>query len=198
MPTEPSPPSSAQHETDEPVKVTNVYDSTQLKNELDDQLAKCIENQCGYSQSHQHTYCKLVLGYVSVFIAAGSFLYEQKHGFHYGKFGALGCVIAYWFLQVASFMYSRFVANNETFVGYLYQGDDHVGALSVTTVIQPHYPNYQITYLYSDLKTRKHTQEESKSSVASWFTKDGTLVASKFDDFIKTSVESVTKRLHKD
>lgn len=74
----------------------------------------------------------------------------------------------------------------------------HVGTLRITTTMQPHSPNYQITYLYSDIKRRKHTQEESKTTVASWFTEDGTLLVPKFDDFIKTSVDSVAKRLHKD
>jgi hypothetical protein len=59
-----------------------------------------------------------------VLIAAGSFLYEQKHGFHYGKFGTLGCVIAFWFLQAASVMYTYCVENNEIFVGYLYKDDN--------------------------------------------------------------------------
>ncbi|ORZ08614.1 signal peptidase complex subunit 2 [Absidia repens] len=179
-------------------KVTSTNDSIQLKNTLYDQLAKCIENQWGDSRSHQHTYCKLVLGYVFVFIGAGLFLYEQKKELHDGKFGVLGCVIAYWLLQVASFMYSRFVENNETFVGYIYQGNDHVGTLNVSTAMQPHSPTYQIPCLYSDSKTRKHAQGELKSSVSSCFTEDGTFVAFEFDDFIKSSVELVAKRQHRD
>ncbi|SAM05393.1 hypothetical protein [Absidia glauca] len=182
----------------EPVKVSNVYDATQLKNALDDELAKYIESTGVYSRSHQHTHVKLCLGYASVLIAAGSFLYEQKHGFHYGKFGTLGCVIAFWFLQAASVMYTYCVENNEIFVGYLYKDDNHVGTLSVTTHMDRHSPNYLIKYLYSDVKGRKHTRVETTASVSGWFTDDGTLVESKFDDHIKASLDSVTKSLHKD
>ncbi|ORZ05033.1 signal peptidase complex subunit 2 [Absidia repens] len=189
---------SEQKTNEEPVKVTNVYDTTQLKNALDDELAKFIEANCGFSQSHQHTDVKLVLGYISVFIAAGSFLYEREYGFDYGKFGTLGCVIAFWFLQAASFLYTRFVQNNEAFVGYLYQGDDHVGTLSVTTNMDRYSPDYHIKYMYSDLKKRKDHRAETTSSAAEWFTEDGTLVEAKFNDQIKASVNSVTKHLHKD
>ncbi|KAI8335095.1 signal peptidase complex subunit 2 [Chlamydoabsidia padenii] len=182
----------------EPVKVSNVYDTTQLKNALDDEIAKYIKKIGGYSQSHQHTDCKLVLGYVSVLIAAGSFLYEQKHGFHYGKFGTLGCVIAFWFLQAASMLYTLFVENNEVFVGYRYQGDEHVGTLSVTTRMDRHSPQYHITYLYSEVKGRKHARVETTASVANWFMEDGTLVESQFDQHIQTSLDSVNKSLHKD
>jgi hypothetical protein len=61
-----------------------------------------------------------------------------------------------------------------------------------------HSPNYVIKYLYSDVKGRKHTRVETTASVSGWFTEDGTLVESKFDDHIKASLDSVTKSLHKD
>ncbi|CAO3592295.1 unnamed protein product [Absidia cylindrospora] len=171
--------SSEQKTNEEPVKVTNVYDTTQLK------MLSMMNSPS-------------LLKRIAVFIAAGSFLYEREYGFDYGKFGTLGCVIAFWFLQAASFLYTRFVQNNEAFVGYLYQGDDHVGTLSVTTNMDRYSPDYNIKYMYSDLKKRKDHRVETTSTAAEWFTEDGTLVETKFNDQIKASVNSVTKHLHKD
>ncbi|KAI8096989.1 signal peptidase complex subunit 2 [Halteromyces radiatus] len=182
----------------EPVKVSNVYDVTQLKHTLDDELAKYIEKECGYSQSHQHTYLKLVLGYASVLIAGGSFLYERKYGFHYDKFGALGCVISFWVLQAVSLLYTRFVEKNEIFVGYLYHGDEHTGTLSVTSIMDRYSPNYELKYLYTDEKGRKHIRLDITASVASWFTEDGTFLESKFHQHIQSSIQTLPSRLHKD
>ncbi|KAI9304728.1 signal peptidase complex subunit 2 [Cunninghamella echinulata] len=182
----------------EPVQISNVYDSTQIKHALDDELSKFIEKELGYSQSHQHTDVKLVLGYISCFIALGSFLYEKKHDFQDCKWGTLGCVVAFWVLQTASWLYTKFVQKEETFVGYLYKDKQHVGTLSVTTILEQYSSEYKIKYLYTDENKQKHTRSEEVKNVASYFTENGTLVEDKLNTDIKLAIQKLTASLHQD
>ncbi|CAO3618441.1 unnamed protein product [Cunninghamella blakesleeana] len=188
-------------EKKEPVQVTNVYDNTQLKHALDDELCKFIENECGYIQSHQHTDVKLVLGYISCAIAAGSFFYEKKHGFESCQWGTLGCCIAFWILQSGSWLYTKFIQKNEAFVGYIYHDKekikDHAATLSVTTFLDQYSSDYKMEYLYTDEKTHKLTRLESIKPVNTYFKEDGTLVEGKLYTDIKSSIDSLPVSLHK-
>ncbi|KAG1445494.1 hypothetical protein G6F56_009895 [Rhizopus delemar] len=64
-----------------PVELTNKYDGTQLKNAVDDEISRFYGKNKQYIQSYKHTDIKLFLGYVSCFIAGGSFYYEYKTSF---------------------------------------------------------------------------------------------------------------------
>ncbi|CAO3612787.1 unnamed protein product [Cunninghamella echinulata] len=159
----------------EPVQISNVYDSTQIKHALDNELGKFIEKELGYSQSHQHTNVKLD-----------------------SKWGTLGCVVAFWVLQTASWLYTKFVQKEEAFVGYVYKDKQHVGTLSVTTILEQYSSEYKIKYLYTDENKQKYTRSEEVKNVATYFTENGILVEDKFNNDIKLAIQKLTASLHQD
>ncbi|CAO3668197.1 unnamed protein product [Rhizopus stolonifer] len=102
-----------------PVELTNKYDGTQLKNAVDDEISRFYGKNQQYIQSYKHTDIKLFLGYVSCFIAGGSFYYEYKTSFREAINVTTISVIVFWILQLLIIVYTYFVENNQIFKGTL-------------------------------------------------------------------------------
>ncbi|ORX60412.1 microsomal signal peptidase 25 kDa subunit [Hesseltinella vesiculosa] len=184
-------------EGDEEIKVTNVYDGTEVKHALDDELAKYLVAK-GYPQNDQHTHVKLVLGYLSCFIAAGQFLYERKHGFDNIKYGTLGCVLFFWVLQGASWLYTQVIEKNEVFVTLFYANKIHTGSFAISSIMKKNASDYQLETLYTNELTAKSSRSKKSTSITEFFAEDGTLDTNAFHRYIDVIVDGALAHLHQE
>jgi len=98
------------------VKVNNT-NATELKNACDDAVKRYLSRPELFKQIHLHTDVRLGLGWLSVFVAAGTALYGYKVDFERSKpVVSIGLVI-YIFLTVVQTLYAYFVEGHTIFVG---------------------------------------------------------------------------------
>ncbi|CAO3646453.1 unnamed protein product [Mucor hiemalis] len=160
----------------EPVEVTNKFDATQLKNAVDDELARFYTTEQNFKQSHLHTDIKLLLGYVSCFIAGGAFLYEYKTSFN-GPFNFV-------------------VEKNEIFVGTQKVDGKVTGTLTISGKFDKFSPKYDLTFDYTDKSTGKSSTYKVEPNVAKWFTTKGRLVTEAMDKDLTSYLTKVQASLH--
>jgi len=98
------------------VKVNNA-NTTELKNACDDAVKRYLSRPELFKQFHLHTDVRLGLGWLSVFVAAGTALYGYKVDFEKSKpVVSLGLVV-YILLTVAQTLYAYFIEGSIIFVG---------------------------------------------------------------------------------
>ncbi|KAG6818380.1 hypothetical protein H0H93_005453 [Arthromyces matolae] len=100
----------------EDIKVNN-SNLTELKNALDDALKRYLARPELFKQSHQHTDVRLALGWLSVFVAAGTALYGYKVPFGESKPLVWIGLITYVVLTAVQSLYAFFIEGNVIFVG---------------------------------------------------------------------------------
>ncbi|KAF8182030.1 microsomal signal peptidase 25 kDa subunit-domain-containing protein [Pholiota molesta] len=98
------------------VKV-NTANSTELKNACDDAVKRYLSRPELFKQIHLHTDVRLGLGWLSVFVAAGTALYGYKVDFEQSKPVVSIGLVVYIFLTVLQTLYAYFVESNTIFVG---------------------------------------------------------------------------------
>ncbi|KAF9477964.1 hypothetical protein BDN70DRAFT_880576 [Pholiota conissans] len=100
----------------EPVKVNNA-NSTELKNACDDAVKRYLSRPELFKQIHLHTDVRLGLGWLSVFVAAGTAFYGYKVDFEQSKPVVSIGLVVYIFLTVLQTLYAYFIEANTIFVG---------------------------------------------------------------------------------
>ncbi|KAF7296601.1 Signal peptidase complex component [Mycena chlorophos] len=98
------------------VKVNNLS-ATELKNACDDALKRYLSRPELFKQNHQHTDVRLVLGWLSVFVAGGTGLYGYKVEFEASKPVVWAGLILYILLTCTQTLYSYFVEGDIIYVG---------------------------------------------------------------------------------
>ncbi|KAF8962601.1 microsomal signal peptidase 25 kDa subunit-domain-containing protein [Flammula alnicola] len=98
------------------VKVNNA-NATELKNACDDAVKRYLSRPELFKQIHLHTDVRLGLGWLSVFVAAGTALYGYKVDFEQSKPVVSIGLVVYIFLTVIQTLYAYFVEGNTIFVG---------------------------------------------------------------------------------
>jgi signal peptidase complex subunit 2 len=98
------------------VKVNNAS-ATELKNACDDALKRYLSRPELFKQNHRHTDVRLGLGWLSVFVAAGTALYGYKIEFEQSKTVVSIGLVVYIFLTVIQTLYAYFVEGNTVFEG---------------------------------------------------------------------------------
>ncbi|KAG2209828.1 hypothetical protein INT47_001977 [Mucor saturninus] len=182
--------------TTEPVEVTNVYDATQLKNAVDDELARFYSKDLNFVQSHIHTDIKLLLGYVSCFIAGGAFLYEYKTSFNEALQTTTMCVIAYWIIQMVAFTYSYVYEKDEIFAGTQKVDGKVTGSLKISGKLDKFSSVYELKFTYKDKSSGKSVTNHVQPNVAKWFTTKGTLVSEIIDKDLSMYLTTLQNKLH--
>ncbi|KAI7883053.1 microsomal signal peptidase 25 kDa subunit [Lichtheimia hyalospora FSU 10163] len=191
---------SASDNTEEPVQVTNKYDSTQLKNAIDDEVRRFFGKERDYQEGHLHTDIKLVLGYGSCLLAGGAFLFEYYSSFDEAKPVLWVSVIVFWILQAISWIYTTFVEKNEIFVGYKHDpktGERH-GIVTVSADAHRHSPLYTLTLRFQDQVHHKVSTIKGEKNVNTWFTEEGVLVKEALDKDLQEWDEQLILKMHKD
>ncbi|KAG2190352.1 hypothetical protein INT46_003206 [Mucor plumbeus] len=184
--------------TNEPVQVSNKYDCTQIKNAVDDELSRYFSEDQKFNQSHVHTDIKLLLGYVSCFIAGGSFLYEYKTSFNDALTVTTICVIVYWILQTISFVYGYLVEKDELFSGIKKIDGKTISALKVSGKIDKYSPIYELCLNYTDISTGKTVSNKIEPNVATWFDTKGVLVKQAIDSDLNTYLSTLVQKIHQE
>jgi len=98
------------------VKVNNA-NLTELKHACDDALKRFLSRPDLFKQSYLHTDVRLGLGWLSVFVAAGTALYGYKVEFEQSKPVVWVGVILYVVLTTLQTLYAYFVERDIVFVG---------------------------------------------------------------------------------
>ncbi|KAG6916039.1 hypothetical protein DXG01_008663 [Tephrocybe rancida] len=96
------------------VNNTNV---TELKHACDDALKRYLARPDLFKQSHLHTDVRLALGWLSVFVAAGTALYGYKVEFEVAKPLVWAGLLTYMALTAIQSLYAYFIEGSIVFVG---------------------------------------------------------------------------------
>ncbi|KAF9567142.1 hypothetical protein CPC08DRAFT_733242 [Agrocybe pediades] len=163
------------------VKVNNAS-STELKNACDDAVKRFLSRPELFKQNHKHTDVRLALGWLGVFVAAGTALYGYKTDFETSKpMVQIGLVI-YICLSVAQTLYAYFIEGNTIFIGKRKTlskriNSSTIPASKVTTSLSPsNSPSYQLAVSY------KRSTNAGKSLLAKGRTKASQPFGAFFDD----------------
>ncbi|KAF8645532.1 hypothetical protein AX16_007757 [Volvariella volvacea WC 439] len=100
----------------ETVKINNA-NVTELKNACDDALKRYLSRPELFKQIHWHTDIRLALGWLSVFVAAGTALYGYKVEFEESKPVVWAGLILYIILTTLQTLYAYFIEGETIFVG---------------------------------------------------------------------------------
>ncbi|PCH35103.1 hypothetical protein WOLCODRAFT_139742 [Wolfiporia cocos MD-104 SS10] len=100
----------------EEVKV-NTASATEMKHACDDALKRFLSRPELFKQIHTHTDVRLALGWLSVFVAAGTGLYGWKVDFEQSKPVVWAGVILYLVLTTLQTLYAYFIEGDIIFVG---------------------------------------------------------------------------------
>ncbi|KAJ2914558.1 hypothetical protein MD484_g5860, partial [Candolleomyces efflorescens] len=100
----------------EEVKVNNA-NLTELKNACDDAVKRFLSRPELFKQIYLHTDVRLALGWLSVFVAAGTAFYGYKVDFEKSKPVVTIGLIVYILLTVISTLYAYFIEGDTIFVG---------------------------------------------------------------------------------
>ncbi|CEP12371.1 hypothetical protein [Parasitella parasitica] len=184
--------------TNEPVQVSNKYDGTQIKNAVDDEISRFYSKEQNFSQSHIHSDIKLLLGYLSCFIAGGSFLYEYKTSFNDALTVTTVCVIVYWAIQSVSFAYGYFVEKDELFAGTKKVDGKSTSTLKISGKIDKHSPIYQLCFSYTDIGSGKSVSQKVEPNVTTWFDTQGVLVQQAMDSDLSAYLSTLVQKLHQE
>ncbi|KAF8814993.1 hypothetical protein BYT27DRAFT_7201944 [Phlegmacium glaucopus] len=98
------------------VKV-NTANATELKNACDDAVKRYLSRPELFKQIHLHTDVRLGLGWLSVFVAAGTALYGYKVDFEQSKSLVSIGIVVYIILTLAQTLYAYFIEGSTIFVG---------------------------------------------------------------------------------
>ncbi|GAA5802351.1 hypothetical protein HPULCUR_007815 [Helicostylum pulchrum] len=184
----------SQTEVKEPVEVSNVYDGTQLKNAVDDELARFYSTDLKFTQSHVHTDVKLFLGYISCFIAGGAFFYEYKTSFTEALTVTTLCVVAYWIIQTIAFAYTYLVEKDQIFIGYQKVNGKVTGSLTISGSMDKYSSIYKLNMTYKS--NGKSVSYQVEPNVARWFTTKGVMVPEAMDKDLTTFLTTLKNKLH--
>jgi len=103
--------------TDRDVVKVNNLNATELKNACDDAIKRYLSRPELFKQIHLHTDVRLALGWLSVFVAAGTAFYGYKVEFEKSKpLVSIGLVV-YIVLTTLQTLYAYFVEGHTIFVG---------------------------------------------------------------------------------
>lgn len=100
----------------EEVKVNNA-NVTELKNACDDAIKRFLARPELFKQIHLHTDVRLALGWLSVFVAAGTAFYGYKFDFETSKPVVTIGICIYIALTTLATLYAYFVEGDTVFVG---------------------------------------------------------------------------------
>lgn len=103
------------HEREE-VKVNNA-NLTELKNACDDAVKRFLSRPELFKQIYLHTDVRLALGWLSVFVAAGTAFYGYKVEFEQSKPVVTIGLVVYIILTTLSTLYAYFIEGDTIFVG---------------------------------------------------------------------------------
>ncbi|PPQ92269.1 hypothetical protein CVT25_008577 [Psilocybe cyanescens] len=188
------------------VKVNNA-NATELKNACDDAVKRYLSRPELFKQIHLHTDVRLGLGWLSVFVAAGTALYGYKIDFETSKpVVSIGLVI-YIFLTVVQTLYAYFIEGNTIFVGKrksfskriiterIHLTSSTIPATQSSTSLSPsNSPSYQLAVSYvrstnggKSLLAKGRTK--AAQTYSSFFDEQGTMDQERFERWVGELVE---------
>ncbi|CAA7267210.1 unnamed protein product [Cyclocybe aegerita] len=191
------------------VKVNNA-NATELKNACDDAVKRYLSRPELFKQIHLHTDVRLALGWLSVFVAAGTAFYGYKVDFEKSKPVVTIGLVVYMILTAAQTLYAYFIEGATIFVGKrktfskrIITERIHLDSNTVspsksgkisTTVSASNAPSYQLSVSYvrstnggKSLLAKGRTRASQPYS--SFFDEQGTMNQEVFERWVGEQVE---------
>jgi len=198
-PEKPRGPLSIVIDTRETIKVNN-SNLTELKNACDDALKRYLSHPDLFKQIYLHTDIRLALGWLSVFVAAGTALYGYKVEFEESKPVVSFGLVLYVILTALQTLYSYFVEGNIIFVGKRKTFSKRIitERITVSSITEPasttHPPAYQLSLNYVRSTSSGKSllgKGKTRGSIGynSFFDEQGTLDQEKFERWVGELVE---------
>jgi len=188
------------------VKVNNAS-VTELKNACDDAVKRFLSRPELFKQNHLHTDVRLGLGWLSVFVAAGTALYGYKVDFETSKPVVSIGLVAYILLTVVQTLYSYFFEGNTVFVGKrktlskriiserIHITSSTIPASKPSTSLSPaNSPSYElgVTYVRSTNAGKSLLAKGKTKAIqhfSSFFDEEGTMQQEAFEQWVGELVE---------
>ncbi|KAF8888541.1 microsomal signal peptidase 25 kDa subunit-domain-containing protein [Infundibulicybe gibba] len=171
------------------VKVNNAS-LTELKNACDDAVKRYLGRPELFKQIHLHTDVRLGLGWLSVFVAAGTALYGYKVDFEKSKPVVWAGFIVYIALTVLQTLYAYFIEGNIVFVGKRKTFSKRIitERITLTSATEPLSMNYvQSTSGGKSLLSKGKTQGSKEYNA--FFDAQGLMDQAKFEAWVGKLVE---------
>jgi len=198
-PERPKGPLSIIIDTREPIKVNNA-NLTELKNACDDALKRYLSHPDLFKQIYLHTDIRLALGWLSVFVAAGTAFYGYKFEFEDSKPVVWVGLILYVILTALQTLYSYLIEGNIVFVGKRKTFSkriitDRITVSSTTELPSPNKPPaYQLSLNYvrstsSGKSLLGKGKTRGSKGYNAFFDEQGTLDQERFERWVGELVE---------
>jgi len=198
-PERPKGPLSIVIDTREPIKVNNA-NLTELKNACDDALKRYLSHPDLFKQIYLHTDIRLALGWLSVFVAAGTAFYGYKFEFEDSKPVVWVGLILYVILTALQTLYSYLIEGNIVFVGKRKTFSKRIitDRITVSSTTEPASPNKPPAYQLSLNYVRSTSSGKSllgkgktrgSKGYNSFFDEQGTLDQERFERWVGELVE---------
>ncbi|KAI9824260.1 MAG: hypothetical protein M1832_002067 [Thelocarpon impressellum] len=161
------------------------YSSPDLKNTTDDVLPTYL-NSLKFTQSHTLTDVRLLLGFVAVAIAGGTFYFDYTHRWEATKGPTLWAALAYFALNSALTYWIWGVEAGTIFVGS--KGNTEIRISSRTEKFSP---LYHLTIRTRPSPSSCWTTSEISAPFTAWFDAEGHFVALPFQQFLARNIAVV-------
>jgi len=187
----------------------NIANATDLKNACDDAVKRYLSRPELFKQNHLHTDIRLGLGWLGIFVAAGTGLYGYKVEFEQSKPLVTIGLVVYIILTVAQSLYAYFIEGSTIFIGkrktfskriiseriQLNSTTLPVPPSNLSTIPSPaNSPSYEVTMTYvrstnggKSLLAKGRTK--ASKSYSAFFDEQGTMNQEFFEQWVGALVE---------
>ncbi|KAK9322098.1 signal peptidase complex subunit 2 [Lipomyces orientalis] len=166
-----------------PTNKVNLSSLPDLKNATDDEIVKILTNK-GYTQIFTLVDVRLVIGFLSVLVAAAAGGYDYFVGFEKAKaYTGIG-VSVYFLLNMALTAWMMYIEK-----GTIYQGSKDGKKISVTSTTKKYTPIYDLKI--TETTTSKSTQ--ARKPFTDFFDSHGYIVTKPLEEWIDGIVASIVQ-----
>ncbi|KAK9449068.1 signal peptidase complex subunit 2 [Limtongia smithiae] len=164
----------------------NLSSVSDMKNATDDEIVKIFASK-GYKQIFTLLDVRLLLGYLSVFVAVAAGLYDFYAGFEAAKMQTAVGVMVYFVLNV---LMAAWVALAEK--GIIYQGNKDGTKVSIVSTAKKFVPDYNIIVRQQAIASSEGTAA-AKKSFTEFFDSQGYIVRAPLETWIDGLLETSGK-----
>ncbi|XP_041348098.1 probable signal peptidase complex subunit 2 [Gigantopelta aegis] len=179
----------------EDVKIDK-WDTSALKNALDDAAKKVLLDTYGYKESHKLVDCRLFICTIAVGFATFALIWDYLRPFPESRPVLITCVsLSYFVLMGVLTVYTTYCEKGFFLVALEKDktGVDPDNVWHLSSYLKKYDDIYHLTMSYMDGKTKKTTSAEVSKSVAQFFDEKGYLCTENFSPVVVSLRSTITK-----